>query len=300
MAFFYKVFGWNVTSEIALNELWEAESFSKIDVAIRLGQVPKKLDGAVKNGVGYQVKQGHYLLTIRGVARYMVVKGAEVVIEIDPNAEIEDVKVFLYASVFGALSHLRNALPIHAGAIAHKDGVYLFAGKTGAGKSTTVAEMQRRGYDVLTDDLTPISFTKDFIPMTTYGIGRIKLWSDALEKLQISYKAEDRIRGELEKFNVFIHKKPESICFKVKKIFILEPYSGEELRFKTLFGKEALIQLIQQTFRYQLLEGFGLKENHFNNCSQLLRGIELILIKVPRAEYKLNELGDWIEKNIDR
>jgi hypothetical protein len=232
--------------------------------------------------VGYQIKPGHYLLTMPDIARYMVIEGKEILIDIGPSAEIEDVKVFLYASVFGALSHLRKVLPIHASAIAHNDGVYLFAGNSGAGKSTTVAEIQNRGYDVITDDLTPITFTEDALSIATCGIGRIKLWSDALEKLNIPYTSEDRIRGELEKFHVGIRRKTVNQYFQGKKIFILEPYPGEVLQFKSLNGKEGLTQFIKQTFRYQLF-----------------KQIKLIQIKVPRAAHKLNELGDWIEENID-
>ena len=180
--YYYRVFGWNIASEIELQELWQGDETKPIDIVIKENSLPLNLEGAVKKGIGFQIKPGHYFLHIEEVAKYHVIEGKEIQIDRYSGAGINELKVFLYASVYGGLCHLRGVLPMHAGAIMHENNSYLFTGNTGAGKSTTVAKLQQKGYSVLTDDLAPLSFNVDGLASVSQGVSRIKLWEDALER----------------------------------------------------------------------------------------------------------------------
>jgi len=282
-----------------LPELWKGDPQKKADVNICLSEVPEKLEGCVKKGIGYQIKPEHYILSISGVARYMVIKGEEIRLEIEKDAHLDEVKVFLYASVFGALSHLRGALPLHASAIKYNKRIILFAGNTGAGKSTIAAAFQKKGFEVLSDDLVPVFFSPEKKPITSKGIARMKLWAEALEKMNISYNGKSKIRGEIEKYHVPVQAKEEPDSSFISTLFVLEPYPGKDIELIDVRGRERLSYLINNTFRYQLLEGFGLKEWHFTMCTQLLKHIQLIRVRQPRAEYKLEELVTAVEQRLE-
>lgn len=300
MTHYYRVFGWNVSSEIELKELWEGDGHAAIDVIIRKADLPELLEGAVKKGIGFQIKPKHYFLTIDKVAKFHVIDGKEILVDIHPEAQLKDVKVFLYASVFGGLCHLRHTLPLHAGAIMHKGEAYLFTGNTGAGKSTTVAALQKRGYAVLTDDLAPVKFNASNQATISQGISRIKLWGDALDRIAIPYLPEDQIRDEIKKFHTAVNQKLDDKDFFVKKIFILEPHGKEELVCTELKGKEKIVEVMKHTFRTQLIEGFGLKQNHFEKSAHLINQIRIFKIRQPRKVNKLEELTDLIEKHLEQ
>lgn len=299
MTYNYEVFGWNVSSEIELTELWEGDSQTTIDVVIKKAKLPDVLEGAVKKGVGFQIKPGNYLLTIDKIAKYYVKEGEEIHIDIYPGASMNDVKVFLYASVFGALCHLRGELPLHAGAIMHHNKAYLFTGNTGSGKSTTVAALQKRGYSVLTDDLAPLKFNANDEATISQGISRIKLWGDALDRISIPYSPEDQIREDIAKFHTPVLKKLNESTFPVRKIFILEPRGNEELTITELKGKAKIIGVMKHTFRTQLIDGFGLKQIHFESCAKLINQVQIFKINQPRKVNKLEKLVDLIEQQLE-
>lgn len=300
MAHYYNVFGWNVSSEIELTELWEGDESVAIDVVIKKAVLPDVLDGAVKKGIGYQIKPQHYYLAIEKVAKFHVIEGKEIRIDIHPEAQLTDVKVFLYASVFGGLCHLRGTLPLHAGAIMYKGEAYLFTGNTGAGKSTTVAALQKRGHAVLTDDLSPVKFNAANQATISQGISRIKLWGDALERISIPYSPEDQIRDDVKKFHTPVNLKLEDNNFPVRKIFILEPHGEEELKITELKGKEKIVEVMKHSFRTQLIEGFGLKQSHFEKSAKLINQVQIFKIRQPRKVNKLDELIDLIEQHLEK
>jgi len=298
MTHYYTVFGWNVSSEIELTELWKGDSNKKVDVVIKKAKLPEHLEGALKVGIGYQIKPQHYYLKIEKVAKFHVIEGKEIHIDVCPEANIKDVKVYLYASVFGGLCHLKNTLPLHAGAVLHDKKAYLFSGNTGAGKSTTVAALQKRGYTILTDDLAPLKFDSNYQACVSQGISRIKLWGDALDRVGIPYSQKDQIRNDIEKFHAPVERELPNENYVVNSIFILEPYNGEVLSCTELKGKEKLVGIMKHTFRTQLIDGFGLKKAHFEKCVLLINHVRVFRIKQPRQINKLEELVDIVEQHI--
>jgi hypothetical protein len=300
MTHYYTVFGWNVSSEIELTELWDGDANVAIDVVIKKADLPELLQGAVKKGIGFQIKPKHYFLTIDKVAKFHVIDGKEILIDIHPEAQLKDVKVFLYASVFGGLCHLKGTLPLHAGAIVHDGEAYLFTGNTGSGKSTTVAALQKRGYAVLTDDLAPLKFNTVNQATISQGISRIKLWGDALDRISIPYLPEDQIRDEIKKFHTPVKRKLKENNFPVRKIFILEPHGKEQLICTELKGKGKIVEVMKHTFRTQLIEGFGLKQIHFERSAKLINQVQIFKIEQPRKVNKLEELVDLIEQYLEK
>ena len=55
-------------------------------------------------------------------------------------------------------------LPLHASAIVTEGGITAFAGPSGAGKSTTAALLSSLDYELVTDDMLPVSFNRESVP----------------------------------------------------------------------------------------------------------------------------------------
>jgi hypothetical protein len=82
---------------------------------------------------------------------------AKIVASIAPEQTLEDLTTYLYGAVLGFVLRARGVLAMHASCVADDDGAILIVGHSGAGKSTTAAALHRRGWRVLSDDLTALS-----------------------------------------------------------------------------------------------------------------------------------------------
>ena len=83
--------------------------------------------------------------------------GAEVAASWSPAVLPAHVATLLLSTVMGYLLHLQGRPALHAGVVAWNGAAYAFAGDSGAGKSTTVGALVRRGGAVVSDDVAALA-----------------------------------------------------------------------------------------------------------------------------------------------
>ena len=177
--FFHRAFGLTIRSCLPLPELLTAPEVAEPDVAIAYGSVPQELPGAIARGVRFQVTADRLLLQVDGVARYLVSEGRAITIDRDPAADDDDIRVFLLASVFGALMHQRGDLVLHGSAIEWKGQCVVFMGVSGVGKSTLASAFRKKGHAILTDDLCVVRPGTDRVMYAHPGFPQTKLWLES-------------------------------------------------------------------------------------------------------------------------
>jgi len=64
------------------------------------------------------------------------------------------------------------------------------------------AALAQRGYRLITDDVCAITLTADGVPIVHPDGRQLKLWAQAIEKLELEGVRGGRVRGSLEKFYV--------------------------------------------------------------------------------------------------
>ncbi|MEN2987857.1 hypothetical protein WG926_06050 [Tistrella sp. BH-R2-4] len=133
---------------------------SDCDVIIRPGAVPDSLPDVTSGGPLWQVAPDgagglRVLITIPGIARFLVTGGREVLVEAGPAvAERPDrLLTWLYGTVFSGLLLQRGTLPLHVASIRTPHGLLAITGQSGAGKSTLAGALLSRGHRLLADDL---------------------------------------------------------------------------------------------------------------------------------------------------
>ena len=136
-AYYYTAFGLCIAAEFPCPELTPAGG--RPDVLIRYGVVPATLAVAKKTGVRYQAAPGQLLLTVDGVARFLVQDGKEIIVERAPESDDDSLRLFLLGSALGALLQQRGMLTLHSSAIEVDGGCVGFLGHSGVGKSTLAA-----------------------------------------------------------------------------------------------------------------------------------------------------------------
>ena len=101
------------------------------------------------------------LIRIEDVADFEIRDGRQ--IRVWPAAETKqkDIEIFLFGPAWASLCHQRGMLPLHASAIVTGAGITAFAGRSGAGKSTTAALLNSLGYELISDDILPVNFDQN-------------------------------------------------------------------------------------------------------------------------------------------
>jgi len=200
---FYRISGLSVSSEIVLPAMSAAAAGRRRpDVAIRRGRVPATLDGAQKLGPTWQIAGNQFLLHVPKVARFLLSGGRKITFEAEPGADDGDIPLYLLGTAYGILLHQREQIVLHASAVRVNGKAILFCGPSGAGKSTLAAALAQRGYPFITDDFCAVTLTEDGSPMVHPDGRQLKLWAQAIEKLDLKGRSGARVRSRLEKFYV--------------------------------------------------------------------------------------------------
>src|SRR5271155_4855266 len=101
----YLVGGITLVSEIELPELplIQHQAATPYPVNIRLAEVPNQLPDAVEVDPYCFATSTQYLLSVQGIARYLVTSGREIVVDPDANALPLDVRAYLLGAIFVVL-----------------------------------------------------------------------------------------------------------------------------------------------------------------------------------------------------
>jgi hypothetical protein len=203
---FYRVCGLSVASEIGLPGLIAGAPERTPQVRIRRGPVPEDLPEPSACGPTWQIAGKQFLLRIPDIARFLLNDGSEIVVAPETDAGAADIPIFLLGTVFGILLHQREQVVLHASAVRVNGRAVLFCGSSGAGKSTLAAALAQRGYPLVTDDFCTLTVDdqdrKQAAPLVHPDGRQLKLWAQAIERLDLAQQRGERVRASLEKYYV--------------------------------------------------------------------------------------------------
>jgi hypothetical protein len=199
---FYRVSGLSVESEIELPGLIAGAPGREPQVTIRRGPVPESLPNATASGPTWQIAGKEFLMRIPDIARFLLKDGCEIVVAPASDATAADIPIFILGTVFGILLHQREQIVLHASAVRVNGKAVLFCGSSGAGKSTLAAALAQRGYPLVTDDFCTLTAEGPGAPLVHPDGRQLKLWAQAIDRLDLAQQRGERVRASLEKFYV--------------------------------------------------------------------------------------------------
>ncbi|MCI1640400.1 MAG: hypothetical protein LKI42_03885 [Bacteroidales bacterium] len=244
----------------------------------------------------FKVGETDFFLDIKGVAKYRVRDGNTIWVNPYENADEESVALFLEGSVLGAVLHQRGILPFHGSSFIYNGKGIMVSGPSGAGKSSVTAAFYRQGSAFVNDDITPVEVYDSgimILPVKT----RIKLWNDALQKLQIGSEGLKNIRPEMKKFYFPVEKTSYEI-HSLEYIFILSSHNKDEYISRELSGIEKYNALRRQIYRKVYLKGMPETEKkYFRELFSLAAGVKVVHIFRPQI-CDINDTMHFIEKEI--
>ncbi len=306
MTYRYTAYGLDVESDLELPELVAADGTAAApDLRIRLGSVPPRLEDPTESRVLWSARPGEWLQAIDGVGRYYVHDGGrELVIERDGGTDA-DLRAFLFGTTLGAIFHQRGLFVLHACTVALPGGAVAVAGAPGAGKSTTLAALLKRGHRVLSDDKTVVRFGADG-PEVLAGYPTLRLWRDAVNRIGADPDDLPALREGMDKYlyrtQAFQHEPAPLLALVVLGTRrALRPGAPDadaeasELLSIPLHGHEAIRAVLRQTYRRRIVNGSGLQAEHFQWAARLADAVPVLRIVRPRHADTVEAIADAVE-----
>lgn len=281
----YEAFGFKIHSNIVFSELKERAILinkEQPDVIIYKKEV---VETSSKKKQYWEVDKNKVMFEVENIAKFTIESGKKITITPLEDYNEQIAKIYVLGSCFGALLYQRKIFPLHGSAIAIEGKAYLFIGEQGAGKSTIAAAFLNDGYQLISDDVIPITIGKDYVPMVTPAYPQQKLWEDTLDKIGKDYMDFRSIYGRERKYCVPVVDSYCSAPLPLGGIFELQKNPDQELEIKPIMGLQSLNVLTIHTYRNHLLYRMELIEWHFNMISQLTNYVEIFQIKRPEQKY---------------
>ncbi|HEX8669822.1 MAG TPA: hypothetical protein VF727_15760 [Allosphingosinicella sp.] len=296
----YSCFDFRLRSEIPLPELGsDSVEDARPLVEVRIGDIPESLSGVMDGGPhGLQVRGDEALLPVAGTARYLIRGGREILVHPHESGSARNVRLFLLGSALGILCHQRGLLPLHANAIVVNGAAVAFAGPSGAGKSTLAAHFARAGYPVLCDDVCVLSFAGGGTALAWPGLPRLKLWGDAAQAFGHDRAALDRAIEGLDKYHVPLGASAAAKPWPFRRLYVLEKAEEGEPRVTRLHGRDAMEEIMAQTYRAMYLAPLGLQVHHFRRCVALAAQAEVYRAQRRWGYEHFDEEAQWLERHL--
>ena len=260
----------------------------------RVNELPEHLPGGEPAGPHVQAKPGQLLLTVPGVCRYLVRDGTSIEFAPAPDADPGAVRLFLNGSARGALIHQRGELPLHAATLVPPGGETALAicGGSGAGKSTLAAELSRRGWLLVADDTTRITWNETHA-MAWPSRDSIKLWRDACDTNDLDVAGLERVTAALDKY--YLHVPALSQPVRLAAVCELLVDGQEPQGALSLGGKMSL--LTRHTYRQAYIRPLG-RQADFVRLVSLVANTCRIGQFLGGRSLPVRELADAVEQSM--
>ena len=258
----YKAFGLVIESEFAIPQITELHNVQS-DVRI----VRAQLRGIVDPEAPTTAEGGCIIPTLTDTL-FRVTNGNLIEADVCEADTESNAAVYLMGSCMGAILVQRGFMLLHGSCVTDGTRSILITGDSGAGKSTLAAEFLKRGWKLLTDDVTCV-FDREGVPMVRSSYPSQKLWQDALDRYEKSgddihslYFSEDR-----EKFGVNVADSFFDGTAPLSMAVRLIP-ADHPTGVSPIEGMAKVDQLMRNTYRMYFIEKHHM-QRHFQRCVTL-------------------------------
>jgi hypothetical protein len=276
----YMLCGWHTHSEIPLTSMsTSALDTERIDVLIQMAPGHSPI-GNTRERLVLEHSVERSRIRIDAVADFEVRAGKLITIWPVAGATQKDIEGFLFGPVWATLCHQRGVLPLHASAILTNGRITAFAGRSGAGKSTTAALMHSLNYHLFADDILPITFNENSEPGAWPYLRRLKLQGDSI--VQLALTAGEPVSERLDKAKYFVHPKyaADDKWSRLKRLYLLEiDADSSQNSIDRIVGAEAVSALVEHTYHFDFIEGSRRFNDHLAFCTKLASKIAVYRLR---------------------
>lgn len=159
----YNLYGLKINSSLALNDFKSRDPYVSPDATLVLGKI-KPVEPNLPDTVyaPFHIFNANlFVQDIPTIAKYAIYNQNEVVIEMyNPKKPLATIFYF-YDTILPILLICNDYFPVHASAVSTDNGVHLFSGRRGDGKSSLATALCLQNYGFIADDICILKWDKD-------------------------------------------------------------------------------------------------------------------------------------------
>ncbi|MDW0116267.1 aldolase [Sporosarcina thermotolerans] len=290
----YKAFGLTISSDIFLRELpLISINENETDVVIEKSEDSTFLVELDLKDV-YISEEDKVIFRVPEVGVFLIHDGKRIVFRKYEGADEDQIRLFLLGTCMGAILLQRKILPLHGSAIVIDGKAYAIVGESGAGKSTLASAFLQRGYQLLSDDVIPVTLDRANTPIVTPAYPQQKLWLESLQHFGMESSNFEPLFVRETKFAIPVESQFATEPLPLAGIFELVKGGFEEIAIHPIEKMERFFTLYSHTYRNFFMHGSGLMEWHFDMSSKMMNKLQFQRICRPITHFTANELVDLI------
>jgi len=283
--FNYKLYGLTLASEFEL-PLPPTVDNDTVHVTLSLSADIETMlsDSYLLNA--YQIDQNQNVLFTGPFGHFLVKSGQTLQLKLHSDKQLSLAIQYILGSGMAIILYQRETLVIHSSAVCKNGEATLIVGKSGLGKSTTAAILQTAGYQLLSDDLSVITF-KDGQPWVNPGHPTQKIGTDVLSDMKIPITKDKKTTADGR--DKYFHR-ASAFSMKptpVKYIYHLLKSDVDQSVFRQESELRKFHQLYRNSFRFKLIKHLGFSQKHLSLCQQLFKQTSVSFLLRPEAKLDL-------------
>ncbi|WP_106496644.1 aldolase [Lentibacillus sp. Marseille-P4043] len=295
----YKAFGLTIKSEILLPEVPQSKQFEDVkDVVIERADLTSMWAELSEENERFAIKDDICMFKVDRVAIYFIQGGNKIIVSPLEGANEDQIRLFILGTSMGALLMQRKVLPLHGTALFMEGKAFAIMGSSGAGKSTLASAFLKKGYQLISDDLIPITFNEDGIPFVTSAYPQQKLWQASLNQYGMDVEHYRPLIDRATKFAIPVVDQFAAGRFPLAGVFELTKTMDDEIEMYPIQKLDRLHTLFRHTFRKSILARSGLLEWHFRTVTKMANKIDLFHLRRPASRFTAYDLADLIETKL--
>ncbi|KMY51876.1 aldolase [Peribacillus loiseleuriae] len=297
----YKAFGLHISSEIDLPETQKIKLENKdIDIVVEIADLTKRWEVEAESNRYFLIKENVCMFMVQGVAIYLIQDGNRIIVSPMVNAQEDQIRLYLLGTCMGAALMQRKILPLHGSAIAIDGKAYAIVGDSGAGKSTLASAFLNRGYQLLSDDVIPVTLSSDCIPIVTPAYPQQKLWMESLDQFGMDSRNYQPIIKRENKFAIPVAAQFASEPMPLAGIFEIVKVEDQKVTLHPIKKMERFLTLYRHTYRNFFIGDSGLMDWHFNTSAKIVNKMNLYQLRRPISRFTAHELAELMLMTIKK
>lgn len=297
----YKAFGFTIASEIPLPELSKmVEQKVKADINVEIKDLTSLWSELSLPTSYFVIKENFIMFHMPNSAIFLIENGNKISISPLENAKVDQIRLYLLGSCMGAILMQRKILPLHGSAIAINGKAYAIVGDSGAGKSTLASALLNKGYQLLSDDVIPITLSEDNIPIVTPAYPQQKLWIESLQEFGMESDQYRPIIDRETKFAIPVSSQFVTEALPLAGVFELTKTENGKIEINPIVKLERLNTLFYHTYRNFFISPLGLMEWHFQTTAKFANKIQMYQLHRPTSRFTARDLTSLILNTIEK
>ncbi len=264
------------------------------EVYLEASPVPHSLHGATAQGVLWQAARQQFLLRVPEVADFFVEDGRRVTVDPAPRSDAASLSRFLRMTPLAALLYQRGVLAFHAACATNAKGAILLAGDSGAGKSSLLMALLRRGWMMLADELAVTSLNQEGQVQVAPTFPEVRLWQNAAEKFDLTREPMDR--GEGNWHIVSAATQFSAAAQPLRAIYWLGVHNVDRIEQRVLEGMERFRALGTLAYNSHIADALLDRAGYMHQASVIAQTVPIRRLYRPRGKWTVEKIADRIEE----